>query len=169
MDPHFAKFDAERTGASTPLPADLRPARRFIPAPDGIPIKSLLAAGLFSFTFLATASWTVYPVLALFLSDNGGLGPLLLPTISDSVLVEALIGAAALTIISATIALAERHRRIPEWVPYVASFPVAWGLILPSALEYGGTLPVWFIFASAAAAIFCIHWRIFTWSQSICD
>ena len=90
------------------------------------------------------------------------MGPLVLPTLSDSVLLEALVGTAILTIISLTILLAERHRKFPGWLPFVASFPVAWGLTLPSALEHGGSLLVWLGFGAMVAGTFCLRWRVFT-------
>jgi hypothetical protein len=96
------------------------------------------------------------------MDDGGGMGPLVLPTLSDSVLLEALVGTAILTIISLTILLAERHRRFPGWLPFVASFPVAWGLTLPSALEHGGPLLVWLGFGAMVAGTFCLRWRVFT-------
>ena len=116
-----------------------------------------------SFFFLSTASWTMFPVLTQFLDMEDGLGPLMLPTFG-SVLVEALIGTAVLTIISLTIVLVERHRKVPGWLPFVASFPVAWGLALPSALELGGSLLAWLAFGAMVAGIFCLHWRVFTWA-----
>jgi hypothetical protein len=130
---------------------------------------SLFAAALISFVFLATASWSMFPFLSEYLNAGGGLGPLALPILSDSVLIEALIGTSALTIVSLTIVLAERHRSFPDWLPFVASFPFAWGLILPSALEHGGPLMVWLLFGATVAGVFCLHWRVFTWARTIWD
>jgi hypothetical protein len=111
----------------------------------------------------------MFPFLTEYLDDGGGMGPLLLPTLSDSVLLEARVGTAILTIISLTILLAERHRRFPGWLPFVASLPVAWGLTLPSALEHGGSLLMWLAFGAMVAGIFCLHWRVFTRARTIWD
>ena len=76
---------------------------------------------------------------------------------------------AVLTIISLTIFLAERHFRFPVWLPYAASFPVAWALTLPSALELGGALSMWLVFGTVVAGVFCLHWQVFTWARTIWD
>ena len=159
----------EQPAATEPIPLGVKPQRRPVPYPEGPPIMALLAAALISFVFLATSTWTMFPLLTEYLDDGGGMGPLLLPTLSDSVLLEALVGTAVLTIISLTILLAERHRRFPGWLPFVASFPVAWGLTLPSALEHGGSLLVWLAFGAMVAGIFCLHWLAFTWARTIWD
>ena len=129
--------------------------RRRVPYPEGAPLMSLLAAAVISFVFLSTSSWTLFPFLMEFLNEGGGLGPLSLPTLSDSVLIEALVGTAILTIVSLTILMAERHHKFPSWLPFVASFPVAWALTLPSALEHGGALPMWVAFGAMLAGTFC--------------
>jgi hypothetical protein len=159
----------EQPTATEPVRLGVEPDRRRVPYPEGPPLMSLLAAALISFVFLATANWTMFPFLSEFLNAGGGMGPLSLPTLSDNVLLEALVGTAFLTIISLTILLAERHRRFPGWLPFVASFPVAWGLTLPSALEHGGSLLAWLAFGAMVAGIFCLHWRVFTWARSIWD
>ena len=128
----------EQSAAAEPFRLGAEPGRRLVPYPEGPPIMSLLATALISFVFLATATWTMFPFLAEFL-----------------VLLEALVGTAVLTIISLTILLAERHCRFPGWLPFVASFPVAWGLTLPSALEQGGSLLVWLAFGAMVAGISC--------------
>lgn len=130
---------------------------------------SLLAAAVLSYVFLAMSSWTIFPYLSDFLQDGGGLGPLSLPTLSDNVLIEALIGSAVLTIISLTVLMAERQRSFPGWLPFVLSFPVAWVLILPSALEHGSSWPAWLAFGAMLAGVFCFHWRAFTWARTIWD
>jgi hypothetical protein len=159
----------EQPAATGPFRLGVEPERRRVPYPEGPPIMSLLAAAPISFVFLATANWTMFPCLADFLNVGGGMGPLSLPTLSDSVLLEALVGTAVPTIISLTIVLAERHRRFPGWLPFVASLPVAWVLTLPSALEHGGSLLVRLAFGAMVAGIFCLHWRVFTWARTIWD
>lgn len=143
--------------------------RRQVLYREALPFMSLVAAALFSFVFLATASWSMFPFLMEFVNPGGGLGPLSLPVLSNSVLLEAVVGTAVLTIISLTILLVERQRRFPEWLPFVASFPVAWGLTLPSALDLGGSMQVWLVFGAMVAGVFCLHWRVFTWAREIWD
>ena len=111
----------------------------------------------------------MFPFLTEYLDDEGGMGPLLLPTLSNSVLLEALVGTVILTIISLTILLAERQRRFPGRLPFVASFPAAWGPTLPSALEHGSSLLVWLAFGAMVAGNFCLHWRVFTRARTIWD
>ncbi len=141
--------------------------RRLEVRPEGLPILALIATGLITFVVLATSSWTIFPILAEYLDAGGGLGPLLLPTMFDSVLAEALAGTAFLLIISVMILMVEQRREFPPWVPYCASFPVAWLLTLPSALEYGGPLSMWIAFGAMVAAVFCMHWQAFTWARTI--
>ena len=167
MSPSQHEPAGELPAATEPFDLSAKPARRRVPYPEGPPSMALFAAALISFVFLATASWTIFPFLSAFLNDGGGLGPLSLPTISDNVLVEALVGTAVLTIISLSILLTERHRTVPGWLPFVASFPVAWGLTLPSALEHGGSLLAWLAFGAMIAGIFCLHWRVFTWARTM--
>jgi hypothetical protein len=163
MSPSQHEPAEEQPEAPGPARILAGPTRRPPLYPEGIPIPSLSAAALISFVCLATSSWTIYPAISEFLDEGGGLGPFALPTVSGSVLVEALIGTAVLTIISLTILLAQRHHRIADWIPFVASFPAAWALTLPSALEHGGSLPMWFIFGAMVAGIFCVHWGMITW------
>jgi hypothetical protein len=169
MSPSQNNSDREQPAAPEPFGPGIEPEKRRVPYPEGLPLMSLFAAGLISFVFLATASWSMFPFLMDFVIVGGGLGPLSLPVLSDSVLLEALVGTAVLTIISLTILQAERHRRFPGWLPFIASFPVAWGLTLPSALEHGGTLLVWLAFGAMVAGIFCLHWGAFTWARTIWD
>jgi len=169
MRPSLNDSAGEQPAATEPIRFGLEPERRRVPYPEGLPMMSLVASALISFVFLATAGWSMFPFLAAFLEPGGGLGPLSLPTLSGSMLLEALVGTAVLTIISLTIVLAERQRRFPGWLPFVASFPVAWGLSLPSALEHGGSLLVWLAFGAMVAGIFCLHWRVFTWARTIWD
>jgi hypothetical protein len=169
MSPSQTDSACEQPAATEPIRLGIEPERRPMPYPEGLPLMSLLAAALISFAFLATASWSRFPFLMDFVIVGGGLGPLLLPVLSDSVLLEALVGTAFLTIITLTILLAERQRRFPDWLPFVASFPVAWGLTLPSALELGGTLLAWLVFGAMVAGVFCLHWRVFTWARVIWD
>ena len=143
----------EQPAAEEPTSFGLRPERRPVPFPEGPPLMSLFAAALISFMFLTTASWTMFPILTEFLNNGGGLGPLALPTSPDTCLGEALIGTALPTIISLTILLAERRNfRFPGWLPFVVSFPVAWCLTLPSALELGGSLLAWLAFGAMSRA-----------------
>jgi len=159
----------EQPAARESIRLGIEPEGSRVPYPRGLPIMSLVAAALFSFLFLATANWSMFPFLIAFVNVGGELGPLSLPVLSDSVLLEALVGTAVLTIISLTILLAERHRRFPGWLPFVASFPVAWGLTLPSALELGGSMMVWLVFGAMVAGVFCLHWRVFSWARTIWD
>ncbi len=169
MSPSQTDSACEQPAATEPIRLGIEPERRPMPYPEGLPLMSLLAAALISFAFLATASWSRFPFLIDFVIVGGGLGPFLLPVLSDSVLLEALVGTAFLTIITLTILLAERQRRFPDWLPFVTSFPVAWGLTLPSVLELGGTLLAWLVFGAMVAGVFCLHWRVFTWARVIWD
>ncbi len=144
----------------------IRPERP-LPFPESPPHMALFAAALVSFIALSLSSGPIVAYLSDYLGDAAGLGPLALPTLSGSVLVEALIATILLTIISLTIILAERHHSFPEWLPFVASFPVAWCLTLPSALELGGSLRAWLVFGAMAAGVFCVHWRMVTWGRTI--
>ena len=130
---------------------------------------SLLAAALISFLILTFSGTSMVAYLVDLLDPGGGLGPLGLPTLSGSVVVEALIACALLTIISVTIILAERHYDFPGWLPFALAFPVAWCLTLPSALELGGSWRAWLAFGTLTACIFCIHWRAVTWARTIWD
>lgn len=169
MSPSQHEPANDQPAATELIRLGVEPERRPVPYPEGLPLMSLFAAAMISFVFLSTASWTMFPFLTEFLNDGGGLGPLSLPTLAGSVLIEALVGTAVLTIISLTILLAERQRSFPGWLPFVASFPVAWALTLPSALEHGGSLLAWLAFGAMIAGIFCLHWRVFTWARTIWD
>ena len=115
MSPSQDEPARDQSAASELIPPGAERERGPVPYPEGPPLMSLFAAALFSFVFLNTAFWTMFPFLSEFLTDEGGLGPLLLPTISDSLMVEALVGTAVLTIISLTILLAERHLKF-SWL-----------------------------------------------------
>ena len=156
----------EQPAVPEPARLGIRPERP-LPFPEGSPRMALIAAAIVSFIALSMSSGPIAIFFSDYLGDGGGLGPLALPTLSDSVLVEALIATVLLTIISLTIILAERHFVFPEWLPYVASFPVAWCLTLPSALELGGSLQAWLVFGAMAAGAFCVHWRVVTWGRTI--
>jgi hypothetical protein len=169
MSPSQYEPPREQSPASGLIPPGAERERGPAPYPESPPLMSLGAAALLSFVFLNVAFWRMFPLLSEFLTDEGGLGPLLLPTVSDSLLVEALVGTAVLTIISLTILLVERHLKFSGWIPFVASFPVTWALTLPSALEHGGSLKLWLAFGAMIAGIFCLHWGAFSWARSIWD
>ncbi len=160
----------EQPSANEPKWFGVRPERRRVPFPEGPPLLSLFVTALVSILVLSMGTLPMFSFLADLLNVGGGLGPLALPTFFlGSALLEALFATAVLTIISLTIFLAERHFKFPVWLPYAASFPVAWALTMPSALELGGSLQMWLVFGAVVAGVFCLHWRVFTWAQTIWD
>ena len=160
----------EQPAATEPKRFGVRPERRPLPFPEGPPLISLFVTALVSFVVLCLGTLPIFSFLADLLNVGGGLSPLAFPTFFlGSVLLEALFATAVLTIISLTIFLAERHFRFPVWLPYAASFPVAWALTLPSALELGGALSMWLVFGTVVAGVFCLHWQVFTWARTIWD
>jgi hypothetical protein len=138
------------------------------PEPRGASLVSLLAAGVVSFFFLVFAFFAVVP-LFFELIDGDAIGPLILPIYLFNHYVEALIGAMIFTVIGAALVMLERARPFPRWLPQAISLPVAWALILPSRLEFGGSWLSWLIFGAIAAGTFCVYWHALTWARGIWD
>jgi hypothetical protein len=144
--------------------------RRALHDEEGAPFVPLLVSAAISFVFLAVAPWVVLPILSQCANIEGDTGPLAaLPVFMHNPLLEALVGAAVLTIIGLAIHMAQRHSGFSNWLPLVLSVPVALVLILPSALEHGGPLQAWLIFAAMVGGVFCLHWLAFTWGRAISD
>jgi hypothetical protein len=133
------------------------------------PFASLLVAAVISFVLLVLLPTIFLGPLLYLLPESDSLGPMSLPIVSHNVFLEALVGSGLLTIISLIIVMAERWRRVPRWLPFALSLPVATALILPSALEHGGPFLAWLAFCVLVAAVFCVHWRAFTWARTIWD
>jgi hypothetical protein len=150
---------------SASVPADEGPP--FL-QPDGPSLVSLFAAGVISFCFLVFAFFAIVP-LFLELLDGDAIGPLILPIYMFNRYVEALIGSMIFTVIGAALVMLERARPFPRWVPLASSFPVAWILILPSRLEFGGSWLSWLIFGAIGAGTFCVHWYALNWARGIWD
>jgi hypothetical protein len=136
--------------------------------PDGLPLVSMLAAAVISFFFLVFAFFAVVP-LFFELIDGDAIGPLILPIYIFNHYVEALIGSMIFTVIGAALVMLERARPFPRWLPQAISFPVAWALVLPSRLEFGGSWFSWLIFGAIAAGAFCVHWHALNWARGIWD
>jgi hypothetical protein len=136
--------------------------------PDGLPLVSLLAAAVISFCFLIFAVFAVFP-LFFELIEGEAVGPLILPIYMFNRYVEALIVSMVFTVIGAALVMVQRARPFPRWLPQAISFPVAWALILPSRLEFGGSWLSWLIFGAIAAGTFCVYWHALTWARGIWD
>ena len=78
-------------------------------------------------------------------------------------------GSLVFTVIGAALVMLERARPFPHWLPQAISFPVAWALILPSRLEFGGSWLSWLIFGAIAAGTFFVHWYALNWARGIWD
>ena len=63
----------------------------------------------------------------------------------------------------------ERAAAVSPLASLAISFPVAWALILPSRLEFGGSWLSWLIFGAIAAGTFCVHWHALNWARGIWD
>jgi hypothetical protein len=136
---------------------------------EGPSLLSLLAAALISFIFLSFALLFVFPLLLeLGISGEEG-GPLSLPIYSYNFLLEALVGSTVFTVVGVALMMIERLRPFPRWLPLALSFPVAWALVLPSALEHGGSWLGWLVFGAMAAGAFCVHWCALDWARTIWD
>jgi hypothetical protein len=140
-----------------------------LPYPEGLPLVSLLVAAIISFVFLALAPFLVFLLLLEFVSDGGEIGPLSLPIYTHNNFLEALVGTLILTVISLALLMIQRARSFPGWLPFALSFPFAWALILPSALELGGSWLAWLAFGAMVAGVFCLHWQAFNWARTIWD
>jgi hypothetical protein len=136
--------------------------------PHGLSLLSLLAAAVISFFFLVFALFALVPLFFDFL-DGEALGPLILPIYVFNRYVEALIGSLVFTVIGAALVMLEHARPFPRWLPQALSFPVAWTLILPSRLEFGGSWLSWFLFGAIIAGTFCVHWHALNWARAIWD
>jgi len=136
--------------------------------PHGLPIVSLLASAVVSFFFLMIALSAIFP-LFFELVDGEEIGPLIFPIYAFNPYVEALIGSLVFTVIGAALVMLEHARPFPRWLPQAISFPVAWALILPSRLEFGGSWLSWLIFGAIVAVTFCVHWHALNRARTIWD
>jgi hypothetical protein len=137
--------------------------------PEGLPLISIFVAAAVSFVFLVSAPFLLAPVFLAFMTEGESSGPLVLPIFTHNPLLEALVGTAVLTIISLTLVSLERIKRVPNRLPFVLSFPVAWALVLPSMLEHGGWWVAWLLFSSLLAGAFCLHWWAFQQARDAWD
>jgi hypothetical protein len=144
-----------------------------LPFPEGPSIVPALVAGVISFVLLIMLRSFANALFLMLqpMSDEGGMGPLALtiPVFSPSVLIDCLLGAIVLSVVSLGVLMVHERRTFPTWLPYVLAWPIAWLLILPSKLEHGGSWLAWLVLGALAAGLFCIHWRSLIWAQTIWD
>jgi hypothetical protein len=103
------------------------------------------------------------PALMRLVPEGQNVGPLALPVFTGS-LFEALVGIAILTVLGLLLLKLELARPYPGWLPPALSLPVAWALILPSALEHGGSWAAWLVFGAEVAGVFCVYWTLLFWA-----
>jgi hypothetical protein len=138
-----------------------------IPRFEGLPLLSLLAAALASLMVnLVTPSLAFHALAAI--DTEGSVGPLNLSFFTASWL-ETLGGLAVLSIITLALHVVQQRRPFPNWVPCVCSLPITGLLVAPSALEFGGSWLAWLVVVLIIAAVFCVHWRVFTRARTIWD
>ena len=78
----------EQPAATEPIPLGVEPQRRPAPDPEGPPDHGAARGGADQLRVPGHVHLTMFPLLTEYLDDGGGMGPLLLPTLSDSVLLE---------------------------------------------------------------------------------
>jgi hypothetical protein len=135
---------------------------------EGPPVLSLFFAAVVTFLLLFFAPLFFLPALMRFVPEGESLGPLALPIFTGSWF-EALVGVAVLSVLGLLLLTVERNRPYPAWLPPALSLPVAWALVLPSALEHGGPWIAWLVFGVLVAAVFCVHWMILSWAREAWD
>ncbi|MFO0888078.1 MAG: hypothetical protein U0790_02910 [Isosphaeraceae bacterium] len=160
-------------GPPEPLPTEGGPLRRSVGRQpvaynEGVPVFSLAFAAVISFVALCIAPAWLHPMLATLVPEGQNVGPLALPLFANSYL-EALGVSALLTAIGLVLVSVERFRLYPPWLPLALSFPVAWALILPSALVQGGPWLSWLAFGCIVASVFCVYWTVLNWARGVWD
>jgi hypothetical protein len=139
-----------------------------LPFSEGLPLLSSLASTVVSFIVLMKLPSLAYPILAKLTDSGSNAGPLSLSLFMGGWF-EPLVGPLILTVISLAIHMAQRHYRIPDWLPFALALPVAVVVIAPSALELGGSWLAWLAFSVMAAGVLSFHWRVFTWARVMWD
>jgi hypothetical protein len=128
----------------------------------------LLTTAMVAFPVCVILPRVTGPILAALESGAGSSGPQYLLMFVGG-WTEAATVVLALSIINVAIHMAQRFRPFPDWLPFCVSLPIAFVLIVPSALELGGSLQAWLAAGLIVAAIFCFQWRLFTWAREIWD
>jgi hypothetical protein len=144
------------------------PERQPLLYSEGLPFLSLLVSTMVAFPVCVISPRVTGPILAALESSAGSAGPHSLLMFMGGWL-EAATVVLVLSIMNAAIHMAQRFRPFPDWMPFCLSPPIAFVLIAPSALEFGGSLRAWLAAGLMVAMVFCFQWRLFTWAREIWD
>ncbi len=135
---------------------------------EGLPVFPLLFTAALSALLIYVSPWFCLPLLGRLVPEGQNVGPLGLPILTGEP-GEVMAGAGVLTILCLVLLSIERAREFPPWLPMALAFPVTWLLIVPSALEHGGSLLSWMVFGVLIAGLFCIHWFMLCAARGVWD